>query len=180
MTDLAGFLRFSYLISILVIAAVWDIRFHKIPNWLTLPSVTMAVFYHSVSGGTSGFLFSLLGIGAGMAIFIVPYLMRGMGAGDVKLMGTIGGFLGVQGVLLASLWTALAGGVYAVALLTHHAYVKKTIRPCPSTACPYTSDQATPVTPEVIGKKPCLYYGVAIAVGTLLSMAVKVPWIPNL
>jgi len=180
MTDIAGFLRISYLISILAIAAMWDIRFHKIPNWLTFPSMIVAIFYHSISGGAGGFLYSLLGIGAGMAVFIIPYIMKGMGAADVKLMGAIGGFLGVQGVLLASLWTALAGGVYAVALLLYHSHVKKVIRPSLSTAYPYMSNEATRVTSEVKGKKPCLYYGIAIAVGTLLSMAVKIPGLPNL
>jgi len=175
MTDLAGFLLFSYLISILVIAALWDMRFHEIPNWLTLPSVIMAVFYHSVSGGASGFLYSLLGVGVGMAIFIIPYLTRGMAAGDLKLMGTIGGFVGVRGVLLASLWTALAGGLYAVILLVYYGCINKRTRPCLSTTCSYTLDKTTPITSEVKGKKPRLYYGIAIAVGTLLSMAVKIP-----
>ncbi len=180
MIDIAGFLRISYLISILAIATMWDIRFHKIPNWLTFPSMIVAVFYHTVSRGADGFSFSLLGIAAGMAVFIFPYLMKGMGAADVKLMGAIGGFVGVRGVLLASLWTALAGGLYAVGLLLYHAHVKKVIRPYLSTACPYTSDKTTLVTSEVKGKKPCLYYGVAIAVGTLLSMAVKIPGLSNL
>ncbi len=180
MTDLAGFLRISYLISILVIAALWDMRFHRIPNWLTFPSMIVAVFYHSVSGGASGFWFSLLGIAAGMAIFLVPYMMKGMGAGDVKLMGAIGGFLGIRGVLLASLWTALAGGLYAVALLLYHSHVTRTTRPSLTTACSYTSDTKTLVTSEVKRKKPCLYYGIAIVVGTLLSMAVKIPGLSNL
>ncbi len=180
MIDFAGFLRLFYLISLLLVAAVWDLRFHKIPNWLTFPSMIVAIFYHSGSGGTAGFLFSLLGIGAGMAFFIIPYSMGGMGAGDVKLMGAIGGLLGVQGILQAALWTALVGGLYAAALLIYHSYLNKATRPSLSTACPYTFEKTMPVTSEVKGKKPCLYYGIAIAVGTFLSMVVKVPWIPNL
>jgi prepilin peptidase CpaA len=178
--DLAGFLRFSYLISLLLIAAVWDLRFHKIPNWLTFPSMIVAIFYHTLSGGTPGFLFSLLGIGTGMTFFIIPYSMGGMGAGDVKLMGAIGGFLGVRGVLQASLWTALVGGLYALALLIYLSHVNKATRPSLSTACPYTSEETVPVTSRVTGKKPCLCYGIAIAVGTLLSMALKIPGISNL
>jgi prepilin peptidase CpaA len=180
MVDLAGFLRFFYLISLLLIAAVWDLRFHKIPNWLTFPSMIVAIFYHSVSGGTAGFLFSLLGVGAGMAFFIIPYSMGGMGAGDVKLMGAIGGVLGVRGILQASLWTALVGGLYALALLIYHSYVNKATRPSLFTVCPYTSEKTVPVTTGVTGKKPCLCYGIAIAVGTLLSMVVKIPGISNL
>ena len=128
MYEMIGLLRFSSFALILLIAAVWDIRFKRIPNWLTFPSMIVALSYHVISGGVDGLLFSLGGAAAGMAILIIPYFMRGMGAGDVKLVGVVGAFLGVGKMLLALLWTALVGGLYAIVLLIYCVYLKRTAR----------------------------------------------------
>ena len=82
---------------VLMIGAAWDLRFHKIPNWLTFPAVALAITYHSSMNGFSGFLFSLEGIGVGIAILIPFYLLGGMGAGDVKLLGASRRAFGSQG-----------------------------------------------------------------------------------
>ena len=57
------------------------------------------------------------GLLLGFAVFFVFYAIGGMGAGDVKLMAAIGAFLGPKDVLFAALYTAIAGGVYAILLL---------------------------------------------------------------
>jgi hypothetical protein len=58
-----------------------------------------------------------MGLAAGMALLMPFYLLKGMGAGDVKLMGVVGAFLGPTRVLHAFLWTGLSGGLYALILL---------------------------------------------------------------
>jgi len=50
----------------------------------------------------------------GMGLFIILYLMGGMGAGDVKLIGAVGSMLGPYMVLTAVLCTALIGGICAL------------------------------------------------------------------
>jgi prepilin peptidase CpaA len=180
MNDMIGIFRFLYFVSILLIAAACDIRSHKIPNWLTIPSFLVAVSYHATCGGVAGLIFSLQGVALGMGIFSIPYLMGGMGAGDVKLMGVVGAFLGMGKVAMALLWTAVIGGLYAIVLLTYYATLKRTIRPCPSAVCPceVREEILTPSGAKL--KKPCLYYGVVIAIGTFLSLAVRIPLLPNL
>jgi prepilin peptidase CpaA len=56
------------------------------------------------------------------------YLLGGMGAGDVKLMGAVGGFLGPKGVFAAFLGTSLIGGVYAIVLLALQGGITDIIR----------------------------------------------------
>ena len=97
--SLIEMILFLFLTIVLLIAVISDIRLHKIPNWLTYPAMMGAIIYHTSTRGIGGFLYSVEGVGAGFAVLIIFYLMGGMGAGDVKLMGAVGGLLGPKGVL---------------------------------------------------------------------------------
>lgn len=161
----------SILTIILAITVVYDIRFHKIPNWLTFPTMGIGLFYHSVASGFNGCMFSLEGLFLGIAFFIPFYLVAGMGAGDVKLMGAIGGLLGPKGIIMASFGTALAGGVYALAVLAFHGHVKDTMqRYWLMFKVLVVTRKISYIPPEKGEKKPMLAYGVAIATGTLCSV----------
>jgi len=83
-----------YLSVILVFAGIIDYKKQKIPNYLTFPTVITALIYHFFLNGMNGVGFSLGGMFAGIALLIIPYAMGGMGAGDVKLLGAIGSFVG--------------------------------------------------------------------------------------
>ena len=98
-------------------AAVIDLRSQKIPNIITFPSMLIALTYNTIINGTEGLLFSAGGIAAGIAILIIPYLMGGMGAGDAKLMGAIGGFIGAKAAFFAFFLIAAVGGIYALIIV---------------------------------------------------------------
>ena len=104
-------------IFVLGVAVTYDIRSGRIPNWLTFPAMAVALACHVWITGVPGLLSSAYGLLIGFAIFLVLYLLGGMGAGDVKLMAAVGAFLGPKDVLLAALFTAIAGGIYAITLL---------------------------------------------------------------
>jgi len=172
--DGLGFLPFSFLTVVLFIAAVMDIRIHKIPNWLTYPTMVIALAGHTWSGGWQGFLFSVQGMALGLAILIVPYLIGGMGAGDAKLLGAVGGILGPGGVFTAFLFTAVVGGIYALALLTVRGYFTQALRQAASFVKTFVLT-GTLIFPSVATRRKNLelYYGFAIAVGTFLSVSWK-------
>ena len=169
-----GFLPFSFLTVVLFIAAVMDIRVHKIPNWLTLPTILIALAGHTWSGGWQGFLFSIQGMALGLAILIVPYVIGGMGAGDAKLLGAVGGILGPGGVFTAFLFTAVVGGIYALALLTVRGYFTQALRQVAGFVKTFLLT-GTLVFPAVPKRRRGLelYYGFAIALGTFLSVSWK-------
>jgi prepilin peptidase CpaA len=64
-----------------------------------------------------GLLYAGIGTVAGFAVFLVFYLLGGMGGGDVKLMAGFGALLGFHRLLEATLWTAGVGGLIALGVL---------------------------------------------------------------
>ncbi len=163
------------LTSILIVAAIIDIQVQKIPNLLTFPTMVLGLIYCSITSGWNGLLFSIEGLALGIAIFIIPYLMGGMGAGDAKLMGAIGAIIGPKGVLVASLFTAIVGGIYAlIILLVNHKYSKSFItRNVMTLKTLALTGQFIPISADESEKKFKLCYGVAIAIGTIFYLILE-------
>jgi prepilin peptidase CpaA len=156
-----------YLIIVLLVAAIIDMRSYRIPNLLTYPTMATAMMYHILNDGLNGLFYSSAGLALGIGLFIVPYLMGAMGAGDAKLMGAVGAVLGPSGVLNACIFTAIAGGIYALTVLL---FYYKDLRFFTRAA---TMFKAYIVTGSFIRiplvekeKKHKLSYGIAIAAGT--------------
>ena len=76
--------------------------------------------FETVHGGWSGAGSALLGTACGAGVFLMFYLLGGMGGGDVKLMAGFGAVLGSQLLFEAALWTAGCGGLMAVLFLAAH------------------------------------------------------------
>jgi len=161
-----------FLGGILIMATFTDIRWQRIPNILTYPSMVFALIFHVQGSGLHGLVFSLSGLALGLAFFMLPYLMGGMGAGDVKLLGAVGAALGAKGVFVAALCTALVGGVYAAVLII----IK--YRDCKGLIARYAttlkifaaSGELYTIPAAEDEKQPKLCYGVAIALGTLIAV----------
>lgn len=169
--SLIEILPITFLTVILTIAAISDLRSHKIPNWLTFSTIIAGIIYHTYIKGYQGFLFSVQGVFLGFAFLMVFYLMGGTGAGDVKLMGAVGGLLGPKGVFIAFIFTALLGGIYAIVLLLLHGGLKDKVKRYGMMLKTFIfTNRLIYLPPENKEKKPVLCYGVVIALGTLLSV----------
>jgi prepilin peptidase CpaA len=95
-------------LTILVVGvAIFDFRWRRIPNFLVFPAILIGLALHSVGGGLHGFLFAFKGLGLGFGLLFIPYLVKGMKAGDVKFMMAIGAFTGAAGVARVLLVTVL-------------------------------------------------------------------------
>jgi prepilin peptidase CpaA len=104
---------------VLVTAMCTDLRWSRIPNWLTFPAMGFALLAHAWVGGLEGALFSLGGLGAGLGLFLVLYVTGSSGAGDVKLMAAVGALTGPYGALLSGLLAILVGGLYALGAMCY-------------------------------------------------------------
>jgi prepilin peptidase CpaA len=107
-----------------VIACVWDLRTRRIPNALTFGSAAAALVAAAVAGGATGFLWALAGWGLGLLLFFPMFALRGMGAGDVKLLAALGAWLGPEPIVWVALYTAIAGGVLAIVVALAHGYMR--------------------------------------------------------
>ena len=159
-----------YLSVLLVAAATIDLRSQKIPNIITYPSMLIALTYSTIINGTQGLIFSAGGIAAGTGLLIIPYLMGGMGAGDAKLMGAIGGVLGAKAVFYAFLLITAVGGIYALILIVIYrteftGFFRKKYDILTSFIL---TRKYIPDTEERSKNRPRLCYGLAIALGTVI------------
>ena len=119
----------SGLVLVMVaIAAVSDLRSHRIPNWLIatglLAALLLQVFEHGAGGGSRAWLTGAL---AGLAPFLVLYLAGALGADDAKLMASIGAFVGVQPALQIVVASFLLGGVMALAIMVARKNARQTL-----------------------------------------------------
>ncbi len=75
---------------------------------------------HMALEGWRGAFAACWGTVLGFAVFLIFYLLNGMGGGDVKLMAGFGSLLGPGAIFWAAWFAAVAGGVmaagYAIAL----------------------------------------------------------------
>jgi prepilin peptidase CpaA len=111
-----------------IAASVMDVRTRRVPNVLTLGGTAAALGFHLVTQGPSMLAWGALGWLLGFAVFVPFYLLRGMGAGDVKLLAMLGAWLGPALVLRTALYGALAGGVLAIAVALAHGYLVQALR----------------------------------------------------
>ncbi len=156
-------------VVLLILALIHDIRFSRIPNWLTLPAIVVAVILHISMDGLYGLRMSLGGMAVGFCLFIGFYLLGGMGAGDVKLMAAVGALLGPQDAFYSVVFTALAGGLYSVVLIIIYDFNKATLRRWGQRVRVFLATGRFSHVP-MEEKRPSLRYGVAIAAGTFFVL----------
>lgn len=163
------------LVIVLIVASISDLYSRRIPNWLTFPAMVIGIFYNTGLKGFEGFLFSIGGLGIGIAVLIIPYLMGGMGAGDAKLMGSIGALLGPKAGFVAFLCSAIMGGIYAIVVLTAHGHLRETAeRYGKILKALVFMQEFIYIPPPEREKTPRMCYGLAIASGTIISLAFSI------
>jgi prepilin peptidase CpaA len=116
------------LLVVLLAAAVFDVLYRRIPNWLTVSGAVLGVAMNAVIGPPeAGLVFSLTGLLVAFAIYVTLYALRAMGAGDVKLMAAIGALVGWERWFGIFFVTALIGGIMALFLVVARGRLRKTM-----------------------------------------------------
>jgi prepilin peptidase CpaA len=95
-------------------AAIWDGRCRRIPNLLTIPLLLTGIIYSGLVWGGTGIQNSMWGCVVLAFPYICLFVIGGGGAGDAKLMGGIGAWLGLAHALPVLAAVAISGGVLAI------------------------------------------------------------------
>ena len=114
-------------VAIGAVATVTDWRSRRIPNAVTFGATAVALAFALATGGIDGVGKSLAGFALGLLIFLPLFLVRALGAGDVKLLAAIGAWLGPSLVGWVAVYGAIAGGALAVPWLLWRGQLRRTL-----------------------------------------------------
>lgn len=111
----------------LAFACYSEIRWRRIPNWLTFAMMVFGLGAGLLEGDWPGARDALVGLAVGGGVFLPFCLMGALGGGDMKLMAGVGAMVGWPLVLPALAQTCLAGGILAVVAMVWHGRVWSTL-----------------------------------------------------
>ena len=147
-----------------IAACIDDLRRRQISNWIPGSAFASGLILQTVQHGWRGAGSALLGTLAGAGVFLIFYLLGGMGGGDVKLMAGFGALLGTKRLLEAAMWTAGCGGVMALAVITAGLVRDRWVRRKSS------GSQAGASSGQPTRRADSIPYAPAIAAGVWLSL----------
>lgn len=164
------------LIILVLAAAVYDVRYRRIPNWVSVGGAAIGLALNTfLYRGVPGLLFGFKGLALGFGLYLVLYIIHAMGAGDVKLMGATGALVGWQDWFGIFVITAVLGGIMAVIVTLARKRTKTTFWNLGYILGEMRHGRAAYVTREELDvkspKSVGLPHGAVIAVGTIFYLA---------
>lgn len=114
------YVQWGAVIGASLAAAVWDLRQRRIPNALTLPLLGGGLIYSAWVGGLSGAAGSAGACLLAALPFVILFVYAGGGAGDAKLMGAIGAWLGISQTVVVLLAVVIIGAAFGLAQAAWH------------------------------------------------------------
>ena len=159
-------------LTLMLIAGWLDLRSRRIPNWLTVSGLLVGVGVHAFAGWR-GVLMSVEGAAVALTILLPLVLLRALGAGDWKLMGAAGSFLGPLMLIFVLLASIFIAGLMGIVRMMVDRRVMATLRNMRELMRGFISFGLRPHpiisldNPEL----PKLPFGVAAAIGTMVCFA---------
>ena len=159
-------------IVVATLASVFDLRTRRIPNALTFGAAVAAALFNAITGGPAGLMTTAAGWGLGVALFFPFFALRGLGGGDVKLLGALGAWLGPAAVLSVGLYSMLAGGVFGIVVAVRARYLRQALRNLKFLGTFWLSFGVQPVESVSLDQKdtPRLAYAVPVLAGLLVTV----------
>jgi prepilin peptidase CpaA len=148
-----------------IIAGYTEMRQRRIPNWLTLSGILIALWGSLLVAGAAGLKSSALGLAIGGGAFLPFCLAGAVGGGDLKLMAAVGAVLGYPLVLWALYYTIMAGGVLAILYLLWTGQLLTYLM----RFCRWLAGKRE-AAGEGLVKRPTLPFGLAIAAGAVWAI----------
>ncbi len=159
-------------LAVAAVAALIDLRSQRIPNVLTFGAAIAALLFTLSSDGVTGVGGALAGWVVGLLLFLPFFVLGGMGAGDVKLLAALGAWLGPLMIVWVALYSAMAGGILALALSVKQGYLQQALLNLRLLLTHFRVSglRSMPALTLDTGRGPRLAYAVPIAVGTAIAL----------
>lgn len=159
------------LFSLTILLGYFDIKYRRIPNKIILPTLICGLLLNTFWQGWNGLQSSITGCLLAFALMLILHFFGAMGAGDVKLFGAIGSIIGIGLVLKTFIVIVLLGAVLAMISMFYTGTVRVTIQRVYLILVGFLPGWKMPryeVTPD----RHTIPYGVAITLGTLISLVI--------
>jgi prepilin peptidase CpaA len=165
----------EFIIPVLAISAaacITDVTTRRIPNVLTFGAAAAALLVRGVLFGTSGVLDASAGWVTGFVLLFPLFFVRGLGAGDVKLVAGLGAWFGPIDGLWLALYTAVAGGVIGLGYSVSRGYLRTAFSNIGVIGSHWMFSGFQPVPGLTLenADRPRLPYAIPIFFGTVLTL----------
>jgi prepilin peptidase CpaA len=165
-------LRVDLILPLLL--ALWiawgDVKTRRIPNYLTGAAAVAGLGFQLGCHGWPGLADGCLGLALGFGLLILPYLLGGMGAGDVKALSALGAWLGFPSIFKLFIFMALSGGVLALIVILRKGLLGPTLRRAAVGIVNLVlcrGQVPKPSGSRITSRSSGIPYGVAIALGMI-------------
>jgi len=118
------------LLAAVLVAAITDMRWRRIPNWLTVGALALGFVLNALNAYPTpmeGVWLAAKGFALALSLNLIMYALRMTGAGDVKLMAAIGALVGCSNFMGIFLLNAVIGGVLGLILVIAKGRTRQTL-----------------------------------------------------
>jgi prepilin peptidase CpaA len=168
----ATLITLALLVPLTFVISYYDVRYRRIPNRFVLATLCSGLILNTYFGGAWGLLMSVAGCLLAFGLMLVLHVLGAMGAGDVKLFAAIGSVLGLSFVVPTFLVVAITGGALAVVSMVRAGSVRATLINVLRIFVGFLPGWEMPRFSVPADRRHTIPYGVAITLGSLISLAV--------
>ena len=163
------------LIPLAVVIAYYDVRYRRIPNAFVLAAFSGGVLMNAILGGLQGVYSSITGCALAFFLMFMLHIFGAMGAGDVKLFAAIGAVTGLHLVVPTFIVVVLTGGLLAVVSIIRAGILMTTMQRVLQIFVGMLPGWQMPKFTVPLDRKHTIPYGVAITMGSIISIAIFRP-----
>lgn len=163
------------LIPLAGVIAYYDVRYRRIPNAFVLAAFSGGVLMNAIIGGLHGVYTSITGCALAFFLMFMLHIFGAMGAGDVKLFAAIGAVTGAQLVVPTFIVVVLTGGLLAIVSIIRAGILMTTMQRVLQIFVGMLPGWQMPKFTVPLDRKHTIPYGVAITMGSIISIAIFRP-----